>query len=212
MVITYEGIESIKITHGDLTVALNPISKNSKFKGTSFGSDIVMVSANHPDLNGVEQATRKDKEPVVVDGPGEYEISGVFIQGFAAKTRYGGDKINTVYVFEIDSIRIAYLGAISENELSTELKEKFADIDIIFVPIGGKDVLEPSEAYKMVNKREPKVIIPIHFDVIGEKDSLKEFLKEAGDDKIKPIDKLTIKRKDLIGKEGDVIVLKSSLQ
>jgi hypothetical protein len=38
---------------------------------------------------------------------------------------------------------------------------------------------------------------------------LKEFLKEAGNDKIKPVDKLTLKRKDLTGKEGDVVVLKS---
>ena len=211
MVITYDGIEAIKITHGDLTVALNPVSKESKFKSTSFGSDIVMVSANHPDLNGVEQATRKDREPVVIDGPGEYEVKEVFIHGFPSKTVYGGEeKINTLYVFEIDSIRIAYFGAISDKELSNEIKESLGDIDIVFVPIGDKEVLNPSDAYKMALKREPKLIIPIHFGEVGDKNALKDFLKEAGDEKVKPADKLTIKRKDLVGREGDVVVLKSS--
>jgi hypothetical protein len=211
MVITYDGIESIKITKGDLTLALNPISKESKFKSTSFGSDIVMISAKHPDLNGHEQATRKDRQPVVVDGPGEYEIKGIFVHGFPSKTVYGGqERINTIYVFEVDSIRVAYFGAISDKELSSEIKEAIGDVDIVIVPIGNDEVLAPGDAYKMALKREPKVIIPIHFGDVGQKDSLKEFLKEAGDDKIKPIDKLTIKRKDLIGKEGEVVVLKST--
>jgi L-ascorbate metabolism protein UlaG (beta-lactamase superfamily) len=211
MIITYEGIESIKITHGDLTVALNPISKKSKFKGSTFGSDIVMVSANHPDLNGVESATRKDREPIVISGPGEYEVKGVFIHGFPSKTVYGKkERINTIYVFEIDSIRVAYFGAISENNLSSDVKEAMGDIDIVIVPIGNDEVLSPSDAYKLAVKREPKIIIPIHFGEVGDKNALKDFLKESGDESMKPADKLTIKRKDLVGKEGEVVVLKSS--
>jgi L-ascorbate metabolism protein UlaG (beta-lactamase superfamily) len=212
MIITYEGIESIKITHGDLTVALNPISKESKFKSTSFGSDIVMISANHPDLNGVETATRGDREPVIINGPGEYEVKGVFIHGFPSKTVYGGkERVNTIYVFEIDSIRVAYFGALSDKDLSSEIKEDMGDIDIIIIPIGNEEVLGASDAYKIAMKREPKIIIPIHFGEVGDKDALKDFLKEAGEEKIIPVEKLTIKRKDLVGKEGEVVVLKSSL-
>lgn len=212
MIITYEGIEAMKITHGDLTVALNPISKKSKFKGSSYGSDIVMVSLNHEDTNGVENASRKDRKPFVINGPGEYEISGIFVQGFPSVSNYGGkEKINTIYVFEIDSIRVAYFGAIGDSDLSSDIKEAMGDIDVVIVPIGGKDVLDASAAYKLAVKREPKIIIPIHFGKVGEKDALKSFLKESGEEKVKPVDKLTIKRKDLIGKEGEVVILKSSL-
>lgn len=211
MVITFDGVEAMKISHGDLTVALNPISKESKFKSTSFGSDIVMVSANHSDFNGIEQATRKDREPVVINGPGEYEVKDVFIHGFPSKTTYQDkEKINTIYVFEIDSIRVAYFGAISEKELSSDIKEAMGDIDVVIVPIGGDGVLTASEAYKMAIKREPKIIIPIHYGEVGEKNALKDFLNEAGDEKNKAVDKLTLKRKDLVGKEGDVVVIKSS--
>ena len=37
---------------------------------------------------------------------------------------------------------------------------------------------------------------------------MKQFLKEGGEEKTEPIDKLVIKKKDLEGKEGDIVVLK----
>lgn len=212
MIITYDGVESVKVSHGDLTIAINPISKESKFKLANFGSDIVLITANHPDLNGVETATRQGKEPFVIKGPGEYEVKGMFVRGFASKTVYGGvERINTVYTFEMDGIRVAYLGAISEKDLDSKAKEEMGDIDIIFTPIGGDDVLSAEEGYKIAMKREPKIIIPIHFGAVGQKDALAKFLKEADAGDIKPIDKLTIKRKDLIDKEGDIVVLSASI-
>jgi hypothetical protein len=66
---------------------------------------------------------------------------------------------------------------------------------------GGEGVLNADLAYKLVVKLEPKIIIPMHYGEVGEKDALKKFLKEAGED-IKPIEKLTLKKKDLEGKEG----------
>ena len=37
--------------------------------------------------------------------------------------------------------------------------------------------------------------------------TLKMFLKEGGQDNVKSIDKLTIKSKELAGREGEIIVL-----
>jgi hypothetical protein len=55
----------------------------------------------------------------------------------------------------------------------------------------------------------PKIIIPAHFAEVGDKGALKVFLKEAGEEGVKPVDKLTIKKKDLEGKEGEVVVLEA---
>lgn len=212
MIITYDGVESVKISHGDFTIALNPISKESKFKLSSFGSDVVLITANHPDLNGADTATRQGKEPFVIKGPGEYEVKGMFVRGFLSKTTYDNtERLNTVYTFELDGIKVLYLGAISDKDLDSKAKEEIGDVDIVFVPIGGDDVLNAEEAYKIASKREPKLIIPIHFGAIGQKDALQKFLKEADSKDVKPVDKLTIKKKDLIGKEGEVVVLSSTI-
>lgn len=209
MIITYQGVEAVKIQHGDTVVAFNPPSKKSKFSGTSFGADVVLITANHEDLNGSEMASRNDKEAFVINGPGEYEVNGLFVRGFASKTNYGGsERINTIYTITIDGMNVAFLGALNETELSPEAKSELGIADVLFVPIGEDGVLGPEDAYKVAVKREPKIIIPIHFDKVGNKDVLKRFLKEGGQDDVKPVDKLTLKSKDLAGKQGEIVVLK----
>ena len=211
MIITYHNIEFFKVQQGDLVLAFNPISKESKFKGPRFGADIVLVTANSVDLNGIDNASSKNKEPFVISGPGEYEIGGIFIKGFFYKTQYKGkDRVNTVYVVTVDGITLGFLGALDSLELNDTSKAMLADVDVLFVPIGGEGVLGASDANKLATKLGAKIIIPMHYGDVGEKDALKKFLKEGGEDDLKPIDKLTLKKKDLEGKEGDVVVLDSS--
>ncbi len=208
MIITAHGAESIKISHGDLTLAFNPISKESKLKSTSYGADVAFVSVWHPDMNGIEAVTRNGKEPFVVKGSGEYEVSNLFVKGFATTTTYDDvEAINTMYVFTLDDIRVAYLGALGTTDLSAEAKEELGTADVFLVPIGDDGVLSYKEAYDISVKREAKIIIPIHHDGVGDEDALKNFLKEAGVEGMKPVDKLTIKKKDIVDKQGEIVVI-----
>jgi L-ascorbate metabolism protein UlaG (beta-lactamase superfamily) len=210
MIITHYGADFFKVSFGDTTIAVNPISKDSKLKSTKFGSDITLVSLNSPEHNGVEQTSRGEKESFVIQGPGEYEVQGVFIKGFLSNSVYGGkEHINTIYTVALEGINLGFLGALSDEKLSAEAKEGLEGIDILFVPIGGYGVLDPATAHKLAVQFEPKIIIPSHFAEVGEKDALKKFLKESGEESVRPIDKLTIKKKDVEGKEGEVIVLES---
>jgi hypothetical protein len=210
MIITYQGVEFFKVQFGNITLAFNPISKESKFKPTRFFSDIALVSSNHEDFNGVENLSYNGKGPLVISGPGEYESNGITIKGFATKTLYGGkQKINTVYSVSLENMNLCFLGAVADTNLPKEVIEGLGDVDILFVPIGDDGTLSASSAEKLSVEIEPKIIIPMHFGNIGEKDALKKFLKETGSENVKPIDKLTIKKKDLEGKEGEVIVLSS---
>ena len=210
MIITYHGADFFKVSFGDTTIAVNPISKDSKLKSTKFGSDITLVSLNSPEHNGVDITSRGEKESFLIKGPGEYEVSGVFIKGFLSKSKYGGeDRINTIYTVSLEGMSLGFLGALSDKELSSEAKEALDGIDILFVPIGGDGVLDAAVAHKLAVQFEPSLIIPSHFGEVGDKNALKTFLKEAGEEGVKPVDKLTIKRKDLEGKEGDVVVLET---
>ena len=208
MIITYQGVEFFKVQFGDTILAFNPISKESKFKSTRFFADVALVSANHLDFNGVESLSYNGKDPLVISGPGEYETKGVFIKGFQSKTNYGGkEKINTVYIVVLEGMTLCFLGALSDEKLSPEFMEAIEDIDILFLPVGGDGVLDAGKANKLAVTLEPKIIIPMHHDEVGMAGSLKKFLKEAGEEGVKPIDKLTLKKKDLDGKEGEVVIL-----
>jgi len=212
MIITYQGVEFFKVQFGDTILAFNPISKESKFKPTRFFADIALVSLNHPDMNGTENLSYNGKDPFVISGPGEYEVKEIFIKGFGSKSIYGGkDKINTVYSVTLENMNLCFLGALSDINLSTEVKESLGDVDILFLPIGGDGVLDGDKADKLSVEIEPKIVIPMHYGEAGSKDALKKFLKASGDENVKPVDKLTIKKKDLEGKQGEVVVLSASI-
>ena len=209
MVISYYGLGCFKVQVGDTVIALNPISKESDFKSTRFSSDIAIVSLNDKNYNGVENVSGGSRELFVVDGPGEYEIGGVYVKGFGVEEIIGGEKkINTIYSVLFDDINLCHLGALNTINISAEVKEELGDIDILFTPIVGGDLLSAADASRLVNSLEPKMIIPMQSDVNGiSKSAISAFLKESGEEEIKPIDKLTIKKKDLEGKEGEVAVL-----
>lgn len=208
MIITYHGVDFFKVSFGETTIAINPISKDSKLKSIKFGSDITLISLNSPDHNGSDVTSRGEKEPFVINGPGEYEVSGVFIKGFLSKSEYGGqEKINTIYTVNLEGMNLCFLGPLSDEKLSSETKAEIDGVDVLFVPIGGDGVLDPAVAHKLAVQFGPKIIIPSHFGDVGDKNALKVFLKEAGEEGVKPVDKLTIKKKDLDDKEGDVVVL-----
>ncbi len=207
MIITYLGGESVKVQFGDTILAFNPVSKESKLKPAKFGADIALVSINHPDMNGVDQVSFGEKKAFSVSGPGEYEVKGVFIKGLASESEYEKEKrINTIYTVSLEGMNICFLGAINQAELPKDAEEAIDDVDILFVPIGGDGVLDAAKAYKLAVSIGPKIIIPIHYGDVGNKDALKAFLKEAGESP-KPEAKLTLKKKDLEGKDADVVVL-----
>jgi len=74
-----------------------------------------------------------------------------------------------------------------------------------------REFLNSAEAHKLVTELGSKIIIPMHYGSVGEKDALKKFLEEEGIEKLKAVDKLTIKRRDLEDKQGEVIVLNSEI-
>lgn len=147
-------------------------------------ADITLVSTGTGETS--------EKSGFVISGPGEYEIRGVFIKGFLSE---GPDKkINTIYMANVEGVNLCFLGPLGSTELSPETLEHLEDIDILFVPVS---------AYKLAVKLEPALIIPASY----EPDTLKKFLKEAGDEG-ETLEKLLIKKKDLEGKEGEIVVLK----
>ena len=206
MVISYAGGQCFKVSQGDLTLSFNPPAKGSSLASAKFGADIALVSLNHADFNGVENAAFGERQPFVIEGPGEYEIKEVAVRGFATQATYDKKQtINTIYSVMLEGMNLCFLGALGNAELPAAAKAELDDIDVLFLPVGGSDVLGHAPAYKLAVQLEPKVIVPMHYDAAA----LKAFLKEAGAEGTKAEEKLTIKKKDLEGKEAEVVVLSS---
>lgn len=206
MIITYFGKEFFRLQQGEMTLAFNPISKEAKGGAvTHFGADIALITTNHPDYNGLDQLSHGERVPFAITGPGDYEIKEIFIKGMpGGAVELGKKYLNSIYTLGIEGINIAFLGALGESDLGKEAREAIEAPDILFVPVGGKGLLDAKSSAKLVSTLEPKIIIPMDYD----ESSLKAFLKELGEEKAETTEKLTLKRKDLEGKEGEVVILK----
>ena len=204
MVITHHGGECFKVSSGDTTLAFNPISKKSKLSAVKFGADVAFISMDHADFNGAAEVAYGAKQPFVVNTPGEYEVGGMHARGFGVKTMYDKkERFNTIFQVSFEGINILFLGAISDAQIDPAILGALGDVDILFVPIGGDEVLDVPAAAKLSAKLEARCIIPMHYNDAA----LKAFLKELGSSNGKPQDKLTLKKKDVAVMEGEVRIL-----
>ena len=211
MVITHHGGQCFKVTFGDLTLVFDPIAKGATLPSVRFGADIALISRDHPDMNGIEEVTFGEKTPFPITGPGEYERQGVVAQGFLSESGYGLEKgkekaLNTIYSVRLEDMTLVHLGALQNAELPREAREGIDEIDVLFIPIGGTGVLSAAAAHELAVSLEPKIIIPMHWSGIGKPAALEAYLKEAGNGSEK-VEKLTLKKKDLIDRDGSILVV-----
>lgn len=208
MIIHFFGNQFFKFQVGDTVVATDPFGKESTLKGPKFGADIVLQSTLHEDMKGGEDLTYGNKVPHVIKGPGEYEVSGTFIKGYSTSSKYDGidsDVGTTYYIFELDGMRILFLGACGDKKNITVE----GDIDILCLPITGDGRLNPKQASDMVTNIDPKIVIPM--GILDAKDEhLSSFMKEIGADlKTEVQEKLVIKKKDIDSLSQKLYIIRS---
>ncbi len=209
MIITYYGKQYFKIQQGNTIVAINPLSKENslKIKPAKFGSNVTLCTMRHPNYCGYENTEYNDQIPFLIKGPGSYEIDGNLYVGYGEKTKHDdSDFINTVYFFNIEGISFCFLGDLSSEDINQKTKEHIESVDIIFVPIGGNETLDPVQASKIIKNFSPKVIIPMDYGKDRDSGMLEAFLKEMSSD-VAAIEKYVFKKSDLETLTGHVVVL-----
>lgn len=191
-------------------VVIDPYSQEIGLKLPSLTADILLISHNHPDHNNIKAVKGK---PFVIEGPGEYEVKEVFIQGIAGshgsfqKKELGSI---TIYTIETEDISLCHLGDLNQTELSSEQLEAIGQIDVLMVPVGGSWTINGQGAQKIVNQLEPKIVIPMHYKLPKLKAKLEPvepFLKAMGQEDIQPQPSLKIKKQNLPA-ETKIIILK----
>lgn len=188
--ITYLGRNCFRLKGRDGTVITDPCSPHSGFVLGKQTADIVTVSRR--DDPGYSYTEAVSGNPMVLDAPGEYDIGGILVTGVATK-RPDGSR-NIVFVCEIDGIRVGHLG-LPDSIAFEELK----DIDVLLLPVGGGNSLQPNQAADIMTRIEPRIAIPMNYKAGGETldlEPLEKFLKETGS-KPEPQAKLNVSRSGL---------------
>lgn len=202
MVISWFGLSSFKISSGPLSIITDPFSKSAGPTPPRGQTDIVIISNASSDLYNNRSAVG-DEKSFVVDSPGEYDIKGLFIHGVPSTGA-------TIYSIRMEDMRLGFLGSLKQKELSDQQLEDLGEIDVLFVPVGGKTVCDAEEAVTIVNQLEPRFVIPMHYAHAGLKmslDKVDQFLKEIGGAKSAPQEKFTLKKSNLAERENTEVVI-----
>ena len=191
-----------------IKIVINPFQKTLGLKlppSLLKNVDILLATDNS------YKAKEIDNDFFLIDGPGEYEIKGVFIKGISGNSCPNEKIEKTIYTIKTKEVSICHLGDFNQKELTKEQIEEINQTEILMIPVGGDSVLDAKEALKIVNQIEPSLIIPMYFHVPKLNiriDGVDKFLKEMGEKTIEPLDKLSIK-KQVFDKDGTkIIVLK----
>lgn len=217
MEITYLGHSCFRIKGKKNIIVTDPYEDYVGFEMPRVSADIVTVSHHHQDHNNISavKGTTKREEPFIVDGPGEYEISGISIFGIASfhdSSRGTKRGENTIYLITIDSLRLAHLGDLGHKLTEAELEE-INGVDILLIPIGGTYTIDDNEAIEVIGQIEPRIIIPMHYKTpdmkpnFGIEITVDDFLKAIGEEANKAKDKLIIS-KEKLPEEREIVVLK----
>ncbi len=173
-------------------------------------ADVVTVShdaADHNYIKGVKSGFR------ALCGPGEYEVSGVFITGLelrGERKKKAADKPrNTVFLFEFEDLTVAHLGDLDHVPTQAQVEEALGQVDVLLIPVGGGESLNAAQASEVVSLLEPHIVIPMHYKVKGldlKLDPVSKFLKEMGLDEVETQDTLKVSRSGL-PEETQVVLL-----
>lgn len=164
MDITWYGLSCFRIREGGVTVICDPYDRTVGLQLPKLRADIVTISHERPGHSNVE---RIGGEPKVLRGPGEYEIKNVFITGATTYHRRQKDQPverNVVFFLEFDDFTVGHLGDLGEAPAQSEIEElNVGEVDVLMVPVGGGDTLDPTRAVEVIGMFEPKIVIPMHY-------------------------------------------------
>ncbi|HEY4427943.1 MAG TPA: MBL fold metallo-hydrolase [Solirubrobacteraceae bacterium] len=174
MQVQWYGQSAFRLSSSDATVAIDPFGDLSGLTGhglrfeypaiEGLAADLLLITHEHQDHNAVEVV---GGEPTVVrstagrlDSPVGEIIAVASEHDEAAGTERGP---NTIFVFEMDGIRVAHFGDFGQRELRDEQAAALGDVDLLFVPVGAGPTVGAAQAAAIVERLSPRLVVPMHY-------------------------------------------------
>jgi L-ascorbate metabolism protein UlaG (beta-lactamase superfamily) len=208
MEIVWLGHSCFRIRGREATVVTDPCPPSTGYTIGKPTADIVTLSHRHDDHAFLKAIAG---HPVVLDGPGEYEIHGAFITGIGTyhDSERGEERgENIAFIIEMEDIRVCHLGDLGHSP-TAEQAEEITGADVLLVPVGGNSTIDGAKAAEIVSLLEARLVIPMHYKTTASRAQLEppdRFLKEMGVTAVEPQPKLSLSR-SAIPHETQVMVL-----
>ncbi|MEN3311040.1 MAG: hypothetical protein V7645_369 [Actinomycetota bacterium] len=166
--------QSAFLISGERTVFIDPfgVMDGLADRGMQFdyppiadvGADLLLVTHEHSDHNAVEAVAGS---PLILrstagtfDSPVGEVIAVASEHDDAAGTKRGS---NTIFCFTLGGLRLCHFGDFGQAELRAEQRRAIADVDVLFLPVGGGPTVGGEPAAAIVRALRPRLVIPMHY-------------------------------------------------
>jgi L-ascorbate metabolism protein UlaG (beta-lactamase superfamily) len=191
--VTWLGHGCFRLRGRGAAVVTDPYPPSLGLKLSRLDANLVTVSHEHDNHN----YTQIVRDAYEIRGPGEYEVAGVSVIGvpsFHDAEKGAKHGRNTIYLIEIDDVRVCHLGDLG-SALDDAEAEAISSPDVLLIPVGGRTVINAAQAAQVVRQLEPRYVVPMHYAIPGlklELDPLDRFLKEMAVTAAEPQPKLSL--------------------
>ena len=174
MQVEWYGQSAFRLTAGDTTVFIDPFGHVSGLAArgiewhypaiSGVEAQLLLVTHEHRDHNAVEVI---DGDPALLRstaGRLESPIGEVLAVASEHDAAAGTERgPNTIFVFELDGVRVAHFGDFGQSELREEQAAAIGSVDLLFIPIGGGPTIGHQQATAIAKRLHAKWIVPMHY-------------------------------------------------
>lgn len=196
MDIQFHGANCLSFAARGVRVVIDDNLADLGGKSITKAGDIVLFTGAH--------ATPNVETKLVIDGPGEYEVSEVSVYGIAARAHMDEPDAHTTTMYKVITKELSiFIPGHIYPELNDAQLEVIGMVDVMAIPVGGSGyTLDPVGALKVIKQIEPKLIIPTHYEMKGinypvPQQSLEHVLHELSMEPKETTTKLKLKSSDL---------------
>lgn len=208
--IQYFGKAAVRLRGKEGVVITDPFPRADGYDMGKAQANIVTVSCPDPARNFVEvvKPAGERERVFVIDGPGEYEVGGMMINGirtYRDEARGAERGRNTIYVFHLDDLTFCHLGELG-HELTTQQIEEIGTIDVLLVPAFSS--LPPSKLTEVISSIEPRLVVPLYDELV----QLDRLAHELGLKEWEAQEKLTVTSASLPaqGEDTRIVIMQPS--
>ena len=230
-------------TYWNFTIVIDPFGEKIGYADPKLSADLVLVTHEHGDHNNAELIEGEpivargldDKGKVrpidqILDRfPGQKEVSwkdarlriarsshAVRVTSVASwhdDTEGSQRGANTLFVVEVDGVRIVHCGDLGQAKLTDEQLKALGSVDVLLIPVGGVYTVDGPQAADIVRQVNPRIVVPIHYktpNLIYNLQGVQGFLQALGDDRLLVRSKgntLAVNAQDKIQRPPQVVLL-----
>jgi L-ascorbate metabolism protein UlaG (beta-lactamase superfamily) len=217
MLVEWFGQSAFHLSDGEVSVAIDPfadmsglVSRGMQFDypPISVDAELLLVTHEHADHTGVEAI---GGDPAVLRstaGTLESPVGNVVAIASEHDDRAGTERgPNTIFVFELDGLRVAHFGDFGQSELREEQAAAIGKVDLLIIPVGGGFTIGARQAAEIVERLAPRWVVPMHYRTprIGFLETADEFLELAG--QVERLESTSFETSELPASEGPLVVV-----